>query len=117
MPAERLRRLNQLHDERRRAQRDDVDLPTTATRQWTETFDIRLLNLSPMGFHARGKAAFERDQRLRILLPVVGEVEGQIAWALKGCCGGWFLNAIEPDLYARVLASIQNSTGPNSTAA
>lgn len=106
MPAERLKRLNQLHDERRRAQRDDVDYPTSATRRWTERFDIRLLNLSPMGFHARGKVAFEREQRLKILLPVIGEVEGQIAWALTGCCGGWFISPIEPDLYARVLSAI-----------
>ncbi|MCE7798218.1 hypothetical protein LWE61_16900 [Sphingobium sufflavum] len=107
MSAERLKRLNQLHDERRRAQRDDIDYPTSATRGWTETFDIRLLNLSPMGFHARGKVTFERDQKLRILLPVVGEVEGQVAWALTGCCGGWFINPIEADLYAKVLATIE----------
>lgn len=110
MPAERLKRLNKLHDERRRAQRDDIDFPTTATRRWAERFNIRLLNLSPMGFHARGKVTFERDQKLRILLPVIGEVEGQIAWALTGCCGGWFVDPIEPKLYAGVLASISAAT-------
>ncbi len=109
MSAERLRRLNQLHDERRRAQRDDVDFPTVATRLWTDTFDIRLLNLSPMGFHARGKVVFERDQRLKITLPVIGEVEAQIAWALTGCCGGWFPSPIEPHIYAKVLATINDA--------
>jgi hypothetical protein len=106
MSAERLKRLTQLHDERRRAQRDDVDFPTLATRRWTETFDVRLLNISPMGFHARSKVTFERDQKLNILLPVVGEVEGQIAWALTGCCGGWFVNPIPADAYARMLTAI-----------
>ncbi|MFT3968673.1 MAG: hypothetical protein QM690_22640 [Sphingobium sp.] len=111
MSAERLKRLAQLHDERRRAQRDDVDFPTVATRRWTERFDVRLLNISPMGFHARGKVEFQRDQKLRIMLPVVGEVEGQIAWALTGCCGGWFLDPIPADLYARVLDSIRRQGG------
>lgn len=107
MSAERLKRLTQLHEDRRRAQRDDVDYATVATRRWTDRFDVRLLNLSPMGFHARGKAEFERDQKLKILLPVVGEVEGQIAWALTGCCGGWFIKPIPADVYSEVLAAIQ----------
>jgi hypothetical protein len=106
MPAERLKRLTQIHDERRRAQRDDVDFATVATRGWTDVFDVRLLNISPMGFHLRGKVSFERDQQLKIKLPVVGEVEGQIAWALTGCCGGWFITPIEPHDYAHILATI-----------
>jgi hypothetical protein len=107
MSAERLKRLTQLHDERRRAQRDDVDFPTIATRRWTEQFDVRLLNISPMGFHARGKAEFARDDKLRITLPIVGEVEGQVAWALTGCCGGWFIKGIPAEVYPDVLAAIQ----------
>jgi hypothetical protein len=111
MSAERLKRLTQLHDERRRAQRDDVDFPTVATRRWTETFDIRLLNISPMGFHARGKVEFERDQKLSIRLPIIGELEGQTAWALTGCCGGWFLNPMSGTLYQEVLAAIRQQGG------
>ncbi|HEX7852352.1 MAG TPA: hypothetical protein VF503_01495 [Sphingobium sp.] len=111
MSAERLKRLTQLHEERRRAQRDDVDFPTVATRRWTERFEVRLLNISPMGFHARGKVEFERDQKLKILLPIVGEVEGQIAWALTGCCGGWFPTPIPADAYQRVLAAIKLAGG------
>lgn len=111
MSAERLKRLTQLHEERRRAQRDDVDFPTVAIRRWTERFDIRLLNISPMGFHARGKVEFERDQKLKILLPIAGEVEGQIAWALTGCCGGWFPNPIPLDSYQQILAAIRQTGG------
>lgn len=111
MSAERLKNLNQLHDARRRAQRDDVDFGTVATRRWVERFDIRLLNLSPMGFHARGKVEFARDQKLRILLPVVGEIEAQVAWALTGCCGGWFPKAMSADVYAEVLAAIRAAGG------
>lgn len=111
MSAERLKRLTQLHEERRRAQRDDVDFSTVATRGWTERFDVRLLNISPMGFHARGKVEFARDQKLKIQLPVVGEIEGQIAWALTGCCGGWFPNPLTPEIYQRVLAAIRQAGG------
>jgi hypothetical protein len=107
MPAEELKRLTELHEERRRAPRDDVDYATSAQRDWTVRMDVRILNISPMGFHLRGKAPFERDQKLKIALPVVGEVEGQIAWALTGCCGGWFLNTIAPHDYARMLAVIK----------
>jgi hypothetical protein len=109
MSAERLKRLNELHEERRRAPRDDVDFPTTATRGWTEKFDVRLLNISPMGFHARAKAEFERGQKLRIHIPVVGDMEGQIAWALTGCCGGWFVDPMSPETYEAVLAAIASN--------
>jgi len=111
MSAERLKRLNALHEERRRAPRDDVDFATVATRNWTETFDVRLLNISPMGFHARGKTEFERGQKMRIHLPVVGEMEGQLAWALNGCCGGWFIEPLTPERYAAVLAEIKVANG------
>lgn len=112
MSATRLKELTQLHDERRRTPRDDVDYATVATRNWTETFDVRLLNISPMGFHARTKEPFERGQKLRITLPIVGEVEGQVAWALTGCCGGWLIEAITPDSYAKVLTAIQDAAKP-----
>lgn len=111
MSAERLKRLNALHEERRRAPRDDVDFATVATRGWGERFDVRLLNISPMGFHARGKVEFERGQKLRIQLPVVGEVEGQVAWALSGCCGGWFIEPLSAGEYAGVLAAINVANG------
>lgn len=106
MSATRLKRLTELHEERRRAPRDDVDFATTATRNWAEKFDVRLLNISPMGFHIRSKMKLERDQRLKIWLPGVGEIEGQLAWALTGCAGGWFIDPILPDMYPRVLAAI-----------
>lgn len=111
MSAERLKRLNELHEERRRAPRDDVDFPTIATRGWTETLDIRLLNISSMGFHARGKAEFVRGQKLRIMLPVVGEIEAQVAWCLTGCCGGWFPTPMSDGDYVAVLTAIRSMEG------
>lgn len=118
MSAERLKRLTELHEERRRAPRDDVDFATVAKRGWTEMLDVRLLNISPMGFHARGKnAEFERGQKLRITLPHVGEMEGQVAWALTGCCGGWFTKPMSADAYATVLAAIQAASEQDASAA
>jgi hypothetical protein len=111
MSAERLKRLNALHEERRRAPRDDVDFATVAERGWTEKFDVRLLNISPMGFHARARTEFERGQKLRIHLPIVGDREGQVAWALNGCCGGWFIDPLSPERYAAVLAAIRVANG------
>lgn len=106
MPASRLKDLAVLHEERRRAVRDDVDYITVATRNGRERISVRLVDISPMGFHARTPIAFERGEKISLVLPVVGEVQCQLAWALKGCFGGWFERKIPAGLYPRMLAEL-----------
>lgn len=93
--------------QRRQAIREKVDFETIATRNGRIKEQVRVADLSPFGFHLRSDADVSRGERLRLLLPVVGDVEAQVAWTLKGCLGGWFTYPIPPDRFAHMLGAIK----------
>lgn len=92
---------------RRQVIRDEVNYETVCTRNGRLREDVRIVDLSPFGFHLRGNAVAARGEKLRLLLPVVGDVEARVAWALTGCLGGWFTYPIPEDRYALLLAAIK----------
>ncbi len=93
--------------QRRQVVRDEVDFMTMCTLHGRERRQVRVVDLSPLGFNIRSGANVVRGDMLRLLLPIVGEVEGQVAWALTGCMGGWFTHPIADDRYALLLATIR----------
>ncbi|MET0240112.1 MAG: PilZ domain-containing protein [Sphingobium sp.] len=111
MSTERLRRLSELNAQRRRAVRHEVDYPTMAWRSRGEQFDARLIDISSTGFHARCEHRFDRGENLRVLLPVLGVMEAQIAWSLSGCCGGWFVDPVGAVAFADMLTEIRLAEG------
>jgi len=107
MQASKLKEMVRLSEQRRRVPRDVIDLITMCTRDCRTRESIRLVDISPLGFHARANPQFERNERVRLVLPIIGDVEAQVAWALKGCFGGWFLQPVPEDIYPRILATIK----------
>lgn len=107
----RMSQMARIREDRRRMPRDEVDLVTMATRTGKIRISVRLVDISPLGFHCRSAETFERGEKIRILLPLVGDIEAEIAWALKGCFGGWFNENISSATYPRLLATIK--TGRN----
>ena len=93
--------------QRRQVVRDEVDFITLSTLNGRIKDRVRVVDLSPLGFSVRSSASAIRGDRLRLLLPVVGDVEAQVAWALKGCMGGWFTRPIAHDSYALLLAAVK----------
>ena len=82
--------------QRRQTQRDLVDYKTALLRPGNLRRDVQLVDISPMGFHARcGTDGFERGEAVSILLPLVGIVKARVMWSLKGCFGGQFLLPID----------------------
>lgn len=103
MPINRLRDLAAVHEERRRTPRDDVDFITSVLIGGGEIISVRLVDISPMGFHARSHRQFERGETVTLNLPLVGPVSAQVAWALTGCFGCWVEHKIPIGTYARLL--------------
>lgn len=92
---------------RRMRERDAVDLETSFTHDRTMCVPARVVDLSPLGCHLRADHALVRNDRIRIIFPVVGDISGRVAWTLVGCLGVMFDDEIETLLYTRVLAAIK----------
>jgi hypothetical protein len=97
------------HAQRRQTARDLVDFDTIVVRSRNIPVDIRLVDLSPKGFHARcGPARFERGETVSLRLPLVGMVEARVMWSLRGCFGSQFLLPIDARTYLDLLAGIRS---------
>lgn len=103
----RLRRLVAAQEDRRRAPREDVDFVTTLIRGDGSTLTVRVVDLSPVGFHAKVLNPLDAGERVHIDLPIVGTIEAKTAWTLKGCFGCWFVRPIALGTFATMLAEIR----------
>ncbi|WP_343050846.1 PilZ domain-containing protein [Sphingomonas jinjuensis] len=65
------------------------------------------MNTSVGGFMARTEAEHAQGERVSLILPVVGEVDATIRWALGGRIGCQFDRAIEPLVYRAMLTALQ----------
>jgi hypothetical protein len=93
--------------QRRRVERDPVELLTSITRGSESGISARLVDLSPLGCHIRSTMQFERGQRIRVILPIAGDVRAEVMWALRGCFGCRFEDEIDAVTYPRILAAIK----------
>lgn len=89
--------------EQRRAARDLVAFGTRASGR-SGTYDIHILNISPLGLMGRCPGDIARGDRLLIELPHVRTVEALVRWVEDGRIGTEFLRAVKPDHYAMMLA-------------
>ncbi len=96
----------------RRADRDEVFLRTTMSHGRRSEIAGQLVNISAQGFMVRTLESFAADDRIRILLPLAGDVPATVAWALGGRLGCAFDTPFDEKLYRRLLAAIR-SARPN----
>jgi len=102
------RRDPQSSPQRRRSDRVAVDLVTVVLRDGRPDLEVRLVDLSPFGFHARhSESHLARDDRLRIDLPLLGDMPARVIWTIKGCFGCRFSVPIEERAYLRLLAVVR----------
>lgn len=93
---------------RRTVPRDEIELYSWIRSKELGTINIRVNDISPYGFQARARGTLlERGQVLRLLLPLVGEVEASVMWGLKGMFGCKFDMPIDADTYPGLLATIR----------
>jgi len=101
----------QAHEKRRQVSRDLVDFEASLTRNGGKTLTVRLVDLSPKGYHARCSAVrFERGEVVSLRLPIVGLLPGRVMWGLKGCLGVQFSLPIDARNYLELIARIRAET-------
>ena len=99
------------HDQRRQTAGDLVDFDTVVARVGNILIDVRLVDISPRGFHARcGPARFERGELVSLRLPLVDMVEGKVMWSLRGCFGGQFNLPVDARTYLDLLAGLRDGS-------
>ncbi len=89
--------------EARRAPRDLVDFGTSATTR-TGTYDVRIVNISPLGLMARSSGRITKGEKLLFALPHIRTIEAEVRWAEEGRIGIEFAQPIPADHYAMMLA-------------
>lgn len=96
---------------RRAVARDIVDYRTVLTIEGIGELDARLMDISPYGFQSRASARIlERGARIRVLLPLLGNVEAEAMWGLKGIFGCKFVEPVDSDLYPELLALLRGAS-------
>ena len=88
----------------RQEMRDDVHFRARAYGPDARQLNFLIVNISPHGLMARCDTPFETGDRLRIVLPVVGIVSGEIRWSLGGRLGCQFDPAIDLATYYELIA-------------
>lgn len=96
--------------QRRRIERDHCELNTLLSHKRSTRLPARIADISRFGCSIHAEGVFTRDDRLRVLLPLLGDVHARVAWTLTGCFGCWFDVPIGEDRYAHVLAAIKTAS-------
>lgn len=91
--------------EQRRAQRDEVALPTRMFGQDQQGSDVLLVNISPLGFMAREYVETPKGAIVRLALPRLGQVAAKVVWSLGGRVGAEFIKPIDHYAYSAMLSA------------
>jgi hypothetical protein len=107
--AEAARRTEQdSYAQRRQPSRKAVDLSSIVLRPGRAPLDVRIVDISPFGFHARFQnETFQRGEMLHVELPLIGTTKAQIMWSLKGCFGCKFLLPIDAGTFLKLLRAMR----------
>lgn len=87
--------------------RDEVEYRTRAVGPDAAPLALLIVNVSPQGLMARGGAALEPGDLVRVQLPLLGETGAEVRWALGGRIGCQFLQPIAVADYAPLLAELR----------
>jgi len=82
--------------DRRRATREDVALETVLSDRWGRSFSGRILNISETGVLAEADVDLCERDSVRIDVPTIGWMRGQVVWALGSRIGIEFRDRITP---------------------
>ena len=91
----------------RRIERDEVFHRTTVSIVGRAPQRALVVDLSPLGCMVRSEAAAERGQPMSIALPVMGRLDGSVAWSIMGRIGMEFAKPIGKELYDSLLGLVK----------
>ncbi len=96
-----------IDSDRRIAMRHPVDYPVLAARQGHGDVALRIVNISTTGFMAGGDFALVAGDRLTLRLPVIGEIEAQLAWGDARRAGFHFERLVRLGDFTRMFVEMQ----------
>lgn len=91
----------------RSPERDECDFATILSHGSTLRAEGLIVDISPLGCCIRTSHPVNKHDRVRILLPVVGDSKATVAWALRGVFGCAFETPIDGATYSQLLAAIK----------
>jgi hypothetical protein len=92
--------------DRRQAPREDVYYRTRASAPGFGSVSVQIVDISANGFMARTDAGFAAGDTLTVRLPVVGEINAEVRWALGGRIGCQFSRMIALAPYLELLGTL-----------
>jgi hypothetical protein len=108
---EAARKIEPDYVQRRQTQRDLVDYKTAIIRPGNLRREVQLVDISPLGFHAKcGGEQFTRGESVSLLLPLIGIVKGRVMWSLRGCFGAQFLVPVDARAYLDCLGKLNEGS-------
>jgi hypothetical protein len=103
------RNVAQQYLERRGAERDRVSLKTQLTWPGGNVAPVDLVDISGSGFLVRTEATIAKKVRVRIVLPLVGNVPAEVIWNIGGHIGCRFIYGFDHNAYPRLLDAIRTA--------
>jgi len=111
MMTNRFNQQMQKYAAQRRFTRDECRLDTSITRGSELRIPGRVVDISRGGCSVRAQVNFAKGDRIRILLPTMGDEEAIVVWALIGVFGCEFSTPIDARDYPKLLAAMKLSAG------
>ena len=89
--------------EKRRAERDSVSIEAELHESGESLHSVLVGNLSPFGFMALSNRKYQEGTLVRLHLPLLGEVNARIVWALADRIGAEFIRPFDVRGYRQML--------------
>ncbi|HWK36910.1 PilZ domain-containing protein [Sphingomonas sp.] len=97
---------NLAYADERMVDRDEVHHRVRAATGDGRSVPLLIVNISPHGMMARCDIDLAVGESLRLPLPLVGSIAGEVRWALGGRIGAQFARPIPLAAYYDLLASL-----------
>ncbi|MGK6319658.1 PilZ domain-containing protein [Sphingomonas sp. DT-204] len=97
---------NLAYADKRMVVRDEVHHRVRVGTGDGRSFPLLIVNISPHGLMGRCEADLAAGERLRLVLPLVGQVTTEVRWALGGRIGGIFEKPIPLTAYHELIAAL-----------
>lgn len=93
-------------EERRDQPRHSVLFRTVLIDSEIEGEAVEIVNIARLGFLARTAMQREKGSRIRLDMPVLGQLDADIVWCGNGLLGGRFSKAVNETAFSRLLQSL-----------
>lgn len=99
--------LSRLAKDVRRSPREDVLWQTQINAPEMPATEVLIVNLSPSGCMVRSDAILVPGEPTMLMLPMIGQTEAQVMWALGGRAGLEFATPLPLHSYSSILSEMQ----------